>query len=124
MIPAPDEIFGIEALTHHEGQITANLCINAKSSIFNGHFLGQPVVPGACMLQLVKDVLEENLNTSLQLNKAGNIKFISMIIPTDSPTANMSISYKINDAGEVNVNAKLLTGEVTCFKLQGIFTKV
>jgi 3-hydroxyacyl-[acyl-carrier-protein] dehydratase len=119
-----DRIFKIEELQHDASPITASLSINKNSSIFEGHFPGQPVVPGACMLQLVKDVLEEVLHMPILLKKAGNIKFINMITPANNPTAKLTISYKITDDGSISINANLLTGEVTCFKLQAVYIKL
>jgi 3-hydroxyacyl-[acyl-carrier-protein] dehydratase len=119
-----DSVFKIEELQHDASQITASLNINKNSSIFEGHFPGQPVVPGACMLQLVKDVLEEVLHMPILLKKAGNIKFINMITPANNLTAKLTISYKITDDGSISINANLLTGEVTCFKLQAVYIKL
>jgi 3-hydroxyacyl-[acyl-carrier-protein] dehydratase len=119
-----DRIFKIEGLQHDASQITASLSINKNSSIFEGHFPDQPIVPGACMLQLVKDVLEEVLHMPILLKKAGNIKFINMITPTNNLTAKLTISYKITDDGSISINANLLTGEVTCFKLQAVYIKL
>jgi 3-hydroxyacyl-[acyl-carrier-protein] dehydratase len=119
-----DGIFKIEEMQHDAGQIIVSLSINKDSGIFEGHFPGQPVVPGACMLQLVKDVLEEALHTPILLKKAGNIKFINMITPANNPTAKLTISYKTIDDGSISVNASLLTGEVTCFKLQAVYIKL
>jgi 3-hydroxyacyl-[acyl-carrier-protein] dehydratase len=119
-----DRIFKIEGMQHDASQITASLNINKNSSIFEGHFPGQPVVPGACMLQLVKDVLEEVLHMPILLKKAGNIKFINMITPANNLTAKLTISYKITDDGSISINANLLTGEVTYFKLQAVYIKL
>jgi 3-hydroxyacyl-[acyl-carrier-protein] dehydratase len=117
-------IFKIEKLQHDAGQIIASLNINKNSSIFEGHFPGQPVVPGACMLQLVKDVLEEVLHMPILLKKAANIKFINMITPANSLIAKLTISYKTTHDGNISVTANLLTGEVTCFKLQAVYIKI
>jgi 3-hydroxyacyl-[acyl-carrier-protein] dehydratase len=117
-------IFKIEELQDDAGQIIASLGINKDSNIFEGHFPGQPVVPGACILQLVKDVLEEALHMPILLKKAGNIKFINMITPANNPTAKLTISYKLTDDGSISVNANLLTAEVTCFKLQAVYIKI
>ncbi len=119
---ANDEIFQIVNLTHEEQKITATLAINQASSIFNGHFPGQPVVPGACMLQLVKDIIEKSLNNPLRLKKADNLKFINMITP-DSIELQLELSYKLNEQ-EVNVVAKLTSIDAVCFKFQGVFIRL
>jgi 3-hydroxyacyl-[acyl-carrier-protein] dehydratase len=119
-----NEIFIIESLEHGAGQVTANLSINKSSAIFEGHFPGQPVVPGDCMVQLVKDILQDALNIKVMLKKAATIKFIAMITPDTVHPINLTIGYKIIDDGYISINAKILTGDVTCFKLQGNYSKL
>src|ERR1700729_119958 len=95
-----DDIFTVKHFTASDGQILANVVVNESSDILNGHFPGQPVVPGACMLQLVKDVLKGAVERKLQLVKADNIKFMSMIVPGGQKELQLVISYKMmeNDA--------------------------
>jgi len=114
-------IFRIDKITQAEEAITADLSINADSEIFHGHFPGQPVVPGACMLQLVKDVLESALGCSLQLKQAGHLKFISMISPRIEQTIQLYLTYM--SAEDIAVVARLICGNTDCFKFQGTFIK-
>lgn len=118
-----NEVFKIESLQHSEGEIQAHLSVDEDSSILVGHFPGQPVVPGACMVQLVKNVLEDVLGTPILLKKAGNIKFIQMIIPGNNIHSNLSISYKIM-ADDMIMNAQIITGDVTCFKMQAVYARI
>lgn len=114
-------IFSIKNLTHSDGNVNAGVVVNENSDILKGHFPGQPVVPGACMLQLVKEVLERSLEHKIQLKKADNIKFMSMIVPGGQNELQLVISYKIGEDGVYAVQASLLSKEATCFKFQGSF---
>ncbi|HEY4325597.1 MAG TPA: hypothetical protein VGN20_16495 [Mucilaginibacter sp.] len=116
-----DSLFKIDNLEHHESTIQASLNINKNSDIFSGHFPGQPVVPGACMLQIVKDVLETALNISLRLKKADYLKFMVMIDPEKTQAALLDLSYKFAEGDSIAVNAKLSTADIVCFKFQGQF---
>lgn len=119
-----NDIFIIEELQHNAGRVDANLILNKTSPVFNGHFPGQPVVPGACMVQLVKDVLVESLGEDLIMQKAANIKFIQMIIPGDSPALHLIVTYKLIDNGDISIIAKITIDNVACFKLQATYTKL
>ena len=123
METANDDIFGIDALTHTDGVIKADLSINPGSSIFKGHFPGQPVVPGACMLQIVKEVLESALGYAVQLKKAGNLKFIGMIDPVATTSVQLELGYKIEEA-LINIAGKLSDGDRVCFKMSATFIKL
>jgi 3-hydroxyacyl-[acyl-carrier-protein] dehydratase len=118
-----DSLFRINKLEQKDGTISAILGINKDCDIFMGHFPGQPVVPGACMLQIVKDVLEKGLNTPLLLKKADHLKFMVMIDPQGTQTVVLDIAYKFIEEGDINVTAKLVNGDVVCFKFQGRFGK-
>ena len=118
-----DSIFKVSHLEHQNGGIKAILTINRHCSIFKGHFPGQPVVPGASMLQIVKEVLEETLNTDLLLKKAGNLKFIKMIEPEETQSVELDISYSFSEEGEIISTAKLSAAGTVCCKFQGSFIK-
>jgi len=119
-----DALFKINTLEHNDNIITAALNINKDCDIFKGHFPGHPIVPGACMLQIVKEVLEVALDASLRLKKAEHLKFINMIDPGNMPSVDLDIAYKIAEDGDINITAKLTNGETVNFKFQGAFIKV
>ena len=72
-----NSFYHITSFEHENGIVTAGVSFNATSTIFKGHFPGQPVVPGACMLQMEKELLEKATGQHVQLRKAGKIKYIS-----------------------------------------------
>lgn len=123
MAAANDEIFKVENLVHSDNVIKANLSINMSSPIFKGHFPGQPVVPGACMLQVVKEVLESALGYVVQLKKGDNLKFVGMIEPGGTNAIALEVVYKLVE-DLISVSAKLVDGDRVCFKFNGRFIEV
>lgn len=122
MTAANKDLFSIEEINHEDGVIEATLGINGESEILKGHFPGHPVVPGACMLQITKEVLESILQTPLQLKKADQLKFMTMIDPTNTPRVKLDISYRqLEDNNDILVNAKLSNLDTVYFKLNGSF---
>ena len=121
---AIDDIFIVEELEYSPGKVRAIIGINKNSAIFEGHFPDQPIVPGACMVQLVKDVLCGALEANIILKKAASIKFINMITPDSSPEPQLILTYKLMDNVDIRVNAKITIGDVACFKLQATYTKL
>jgi len=115
-----EPIFKVLSLSNEDNSVTAVLEIDQVNEIFNGHFPDQPVVPGACMLQIVKEVLADALKVSLRLVKADNIKFLSLIQPSAQPLQ-LNIAYQLTDS-DIKVNSTLSSGENTYMKLQGMFT--
>lgn len=115
-----EPLFKIISLNHNNNLVNAILEINQASEIFEGHFPDQPIVPGASMLQIVKDVLADALNSPLQLVKADNIKFLSLVEPSTNHQLQLDITYQLIE-NDIKITAGLTAGEVVCMKLQGVF---
>lgn len=116
-----DAILKIIELDHRENTILATIVINKNSEIFIGHFPGQPVLPGACMLQIIKEVLQSTLNISFRLKRADHIKFLSLINPGVHNSLQLMITYKSADDNNVDVTANLIAQNDICFKFKGSF---
>jgi 3-hydroxyacyl-[acyl-carrier-protein] dehydratase len=116
-----NDIFSIKSIAHENGIILAVLKIDPNSEILKGHFPGHPVVPGASMLQTLKEVLEGALEQSLIMKKADSLKFMRIIDPLNTETVLLDIAYKFTGENMIHVSAKLSTGETMCFKFQGTF---
>lgn len=112
-------LFKIVSLTQTDGNIIAELQIDQQNEIFTGHFPNQPVVPGACMLQIVKEILAATLKNNLGLVRADNIKFLSLVEPS-AASLQLNITYQQSDT-DVKITAALLTGDTACMKMQGSF---
>ncbi|MEO6732395.1 MAG: 3-hydroxyacyl-ACP dehydratase [Ferruginibacter sp.] len=107
-----------------DGKVNVMLEINAAHKIFEGHFPGQPVVPGVCMMQIVKEVLEEALDKATRLISADNLKFLSIIDPFENNMINVELKYNISGDGEIKVVASLVNDAATYFKMSGVFVLV
>jgi 3-hydroxyacyl-[acyl-carrier-protein] dehydratase len=100
------------------GDITCRIMFNAGHAIFGGHFPDHPVVPGVCMMEIVKEMLQQQLGKPLMLSTAGNVKFLQLITPDVQPT--IHINWKETEQG-YQVNASFKSGTTTLFKLDGLY---
>ena len=116
-----NELYKINSIAHNEGLIEASLEINKNNELFKGHFPGHPVLPGACMLQIVKEVLEDSLNKSVKLKKADYIKFLLVVDPASSNILQIKLIYKMTDKNNITVTASLAAEKDICFKFHGLF---
>jgi len=116
-----DDFFTISSIQKENNSFKIMLELNAMHKIFEGHFPGQPVVPGACMLQMVKEVTEIILIKKIQLTKADNIKFLLLINPNEHKALLMTLTCNISEDGIANVSANLSNGSSVCFKFSGSF---
>lgn len=76
---------------------STQVMLNPQHPVYGGHFPGQPVVPGVCILQIIKECLEEICHTTLQYKQIASCKFLSAINPNETPELNFSFILKKNE---------------------------
>ena len=112
------DFFSISNIEITGFDVKATLVINVGHAIFGGHFPGHPVVPGVCMMEMVKELLEQQTDKDLWMRNAGNVKFLQLITPDVQPV--VSISWQKEGLG-FNVNASFKNEASDLFKLTGNF---
>jgi len=115
-----NDFFTIVSQVSGEGKLTGVLEFDPAHAIFKGHFPGVPVVPGVCMMQMVKEMLENAIGVETMLRKAMSMKFLTLI----NPLVNRSVMFEINYTDELQVNASLFNGGVVYFKFKGGFARL
>ncbi len=86
-------LYTIESLKNIDSEITAGIKLNANHEIFEGHFPGNPIMPGVCMMQIIKEITEKVLDKNLFLQTSTNIKFMAKINPNVNPDLSIQIAY-------------------------------
>ncbi|MDO7875812.1 hydroxymyristoyl-ACP dehydratase [Hymenobacter sp. ASUV-10] len=76
--------------------VEARFLLNPSHPVFEGHFPGQPVVPGVCMLQIIKEGLEKALGKKILLAQAANIKFLSMLVPAADKEIILKVEFSVS----------------------------
>lgn len=97
---------------------SCKVIFDAAHDIFRGHFPAQPVVPGVCMLQIVKESLQRQTGKQLLIRNAGNVKFLQLITPDIHPV--LDIKWQ-NAENAYKVNAAFKTEAAPLFKMDGVF---
>lgn len=113
-------------LTHQQvtdQQLRAGICIDPSHQIFEGHFPGQPVVPGVCMVQIVKELLEQHMGKRLLFKKGHQLKFLQLLVPVADDTIEVNITWK-EEAGQYPCTADFKRNNEAVFKLSGLFTEI
>ncbi len=100
--------------------IKVRVVLNKDHDIFKGHFPGNPVTPGVCQLQIIKEILEDVFDTDLRLTQLKELKFLAMIIPDQYPQVDLQIEVASNET-EVSAISKIFSGDVIFTKFKGIF---
>jgi 3-hydroxyacyl-[acyl-carrier-protein] dehydratase len=119
-----NNFFYVDSLSIIEEKIEAQISINTDHPILKGHFPTQPVVPGVCMIEMLKEVLQLATENKYQLESASVIKFLIMFAPQQFTKANFDIIAVINEVGKWNVQATLQYEQNVFLKFKGIFIQL
>lgn len=117
------DLFTYNIIEKAEGELKAEISINKDHHIFEGHFPGVPVLPGVCQVQAIKEILQEVTGFKLQISKVRDIKFMSMVDPTQTEKLQCVITYSDSEEA-LKTNALLSYNETTVLKLRGNLSKV
>jgi 3-hydroxyacyl-[acyl-carrier-protein] dehydratase len=117
-----NKLFTFTDILAEENIVKANVKLNPGHQIFEGHFPGEPVLPGVCMTQMVKELLEIHIQKQARLIKASDIKFLSIVTPQQDKLIQIELKTLPVDDG-IRVDARLLDIDVPLFKFKGIFQK-
>lgn len=116
-----DDFFRVITMDKGSTAINVVLELNHDHNIFKGHFPGTPVVPGVCMMQMVKEIMEINTGKPLLLSNADSMKFLVVVDPLVNKVVKIDISYKTTDE-TIDVTASLSAEDTVCFKFKGKFS--
>ena len=83
--PTPSEEGGGEAVYRIE--------LLPDSLIYQAHFPGRPITPGACMIQIVQELAQAYFgNPFLQVKHISNLKFLALLEPQHHPCVSVVLS--------------------------------
>ena len=111
-----NDFFTINDTVTSETEIWAELLINANHKIFEGHFPNQPVMPGVCMMQMIKEITEQVIGKQTNLVQAADMKFLAVINPQQNNLIQATIKYVTGENGAINIQASLYKDELVHFK--------
>jgi 3-hydroxyacyl-[acyl-carrier-protein] dehydratase len=103
------------------GSIKARISINKYHQILEGHFPGLPIVPGVCMMQIIREIMEVMSGKDLRLTAADTMKFLSVINPDQNSEVDVAITYA-EFTDHYIVSATLFAATITFFKLKATMT--
>ena len=95
--------------------------LNPSHGIFKGHFPGNPILPGVCIIQILKEILMYHFNKNLTLTYAGSIKYFSIINPEINSKIKFDIELKEIGNDKISCNAFLYSESVLFCRFKGDF---
>ena len=88
--------------------------LNPSCVIYQAHFPGEPITPGVCIVQIGKEVIEDLLlehssaSRRLEIIKAKNIKFLSVISPNETPILTYQVRKLVFSDDKMTVETQIV----------------
>ncbi|MCM0665383.1 3-hydroxyacyl-ACP dehydratase [Flavobacterium tyrosinilyticum] len=107
-----------------DSKYTVTILVNEKHEVFKGHFPGNPIMPGVCMIQIIKELTESITKSSLMIQSLANVKFMALINPEATPELRLELDITTTEDGLVKVKNTTYFNDTTALKLSNVYKKI
>ncbi len=111
-------LYTIQNIEARPEGFAAQVIIHSGHHVYDGHFPGQPVVPGVCILNIVRDLISEFSGCEQMFSNIKECKFVSALIPVND----LYVSIEVRLQGEGSVWATVCESDRTVMKLSASLT--
>ncbi|HCC95062.1 3-hydroxyacyl-ACP dehydratase [Empedobacter falsenii] len=103
-----------------ENNFKVQIELNPNHQVFEGHFPNNPITPGVCMMQIIKEITEGFVLKDLFLSKVSNVKFMATINPFINPILDLSLNV-VCENNEVKVKNSSFFETTNALKFSAIY---
>jgi 3-hydroxyacyl-[acyl-carrier-protein] dehydratase len=119
------DFYTLKSIAKNDDQnYVVTLFINENHEVFKGHFPGNPIMPGVCMMQIIKELTEQITNTTLVMQSLSNVKFMALINPFVTPELRLELNITTTEDDLIKVKNTTCFGETVALKLGSVYKKL
>ncbi|WP_202700950.1 3-hydroxyacyl-ACP dehydratase [Flavobacterium sp. UGB4466] len=107
-----------------DSKYTISILINEKHDVFKGHFPGNPIMPGVCMIQIIKELTESITKSTLIMQTLSNVKFMALINPEVNPELRLELDIVTTEEDLVKVKNTTYFNDTVALKLSNVYKKI
>lgn len=113
-----DTFFKILSTSREEEKTVVQVELEKDHNIYEGHFPGNPVVPGVCLIQMIREVVEDLQDQKLRLIAADEIKFLNIVNPLTANLLTIEIKNRPKSENPLAFNFIITDGQLTYLKMR------
>ena len=107
-----------------DSKYIVTILVNEKHEVFKGHFPGNPIMPGVCMIQIIKELTETITKSRLVIQTLANVKFMALINPEVTPELRLELDIVITEDDLVKVKNTTYFNDTVALKLSNVYKKI
>jgi len=100
---------------------TIQIELNPKHKVYQGHFPGNPIAPGVCLTQMVKETVEHITKKKLTMVTGDNLKFTAILNPEVNPNVTMTLALKTKENNLLHADSTIRSDATSFFSFKGSF---
>ena len=104
--------------------MTEHIAFLPGCDIFGGHFPGHPVCPGACNIQLIKDVAQRLTGHKLLVSAIRQCRFTALLTPDTCPEVDVQVDITARTEAGYSITAHISDERQTYVEFKGDMTIV
>lgn len=91
--------YTIKNKTVEDGKVIYRIDLNADHEVYQGHFPGQPIMPGVVQLYIIESLMSDHFQENLRLQNARTLKFLAIIDPNKTKTIDVVLQAEKTEEG-------------------------
>lgn len=116
------DFYRVVSIQKEETGYQAVIELNKDHVVFDGHFPENPVMPGVCMIQIIKELVEETTHKILFMKEVSNVKFMTLINPQVANV--LVINFAIEEKEElIKVKSSIRFQDAIALKMSSVYTQ-
>ena len=117
-----EPLFVIKTMETAEDGFSAHVDCNPSHPIYKAHFPGNPITPGACLLQTAGKILQQYIGRPLFLKNAKNIKYLNLLFPEEEKEIIFAYSHLMETETECSVRLTIADASSVYSKMSLTFS--
>ena len=109
-----DDLLITQSITETENGFTAVLRCNPDHLIYQAHFPGNPITPGACLLQIAGELMQRKTGRTLYMKSSKNVKYLNVLVPAEDKEVRFVFSNLAESETECKVQV-VITDEAQVY---------
>lgn len=111
-----NRLYTIDSKESETNSVKYTILQNESNEIFKAHFPNNPITPGACLIEIGKELCEDYFGKILTVKTIKSVKFMNLITPVNDPRIQYSIDFT---QLEESIQAKIIitSRDVICSKI-------
>jgi 3-hydroxyacyl-[acyl-carrier-protein] dehydratase len=118
-----NDFYVVNTIEKEGSKIVGDIKINQDHRIFDGHFPGNPVVPGVCMIEIINELLGLANKKKYRLAEGSNVKFMNILNPAENPVVKVEHEILSDTGTSVKLKSSFYNQDKVFLKFSGTFTE-